>query len=136
MDAAGPAIVVAVDRPLWDFPLFWPSLTLLAVLILGAVILGWISRWRKRSGPEQLSPEDQLSNFHELYERGELSQKEFDRLRALLSEPGRQAFHAPAPSSGATAEPKHGLPRSVLSAPDAAEGGGQEKKADPDQPSA
>ena len=37
-----------------------------------------LERWRKRAAPAVFDANDQLAQFRELYERGELSQKEFD----------------------------------------------------------
>jgi hypothetical protein len=54
------------------------------VLLLGALVISIVDRWRKRSPPERLSTGNQLAHFQALYDRGELSAEEFSRLRSLL----------------------------------------------------
>jgi Short C-terminal domain len=53
-------------------------------LLLGAVVLALLNRWRRRSAEDRLTPAEQLAQFRSLYERGLLSQDEFERLRNLL----------------------------------------------------
>jgi hypothetical protein len=55
-------------------------------LLLGALAITIVDRWRKRQNPDRLRPEDQLSQFQALYDRGELSDEEFRRIRGLLTE--------------------------------------------------
>jgi len=64
-------------------------LLLIGVLLLGALVIAVAQRWR-RAAPERLSPSDQLARFRLLYEEGQLSREEFDRLRALLGGQIRQ----------------------------------------------
>jgi hypothetical protein len=67
-----------------------------AILVLALVIV-WVDRWRKRPKEAGTSAGDQLTHFRELYERGELSAEEFARVRGLLSERLREEFQVPAP---------------------------------------
>jgi uncharacterized membrane protein len=60
------------------------SLLLAAALLVGALIIAWAARWRKRSVSEGVSASDQLAHFRSLYEQGAISQEEFNRLRGLL----------------------------------------------------
>ncbi len=106
MNAAWQAIAEAARPALWDPRLFWLTLALIAVILLGVLILRWIERWRKRSGSERLSANDQLASFRKLYEQGQLSQEEFERIRALLSLQLRQELGVPATSAGAAVEQK------------------------------
>jgi hypothetical protein len=69
------------------FRLLAVGLYLAGALLLAAIVIAAVSRWRKRSGDECLTPADQLAHFHSLYERGALSAEEFQRLRALLTGP-------------------------------------------------
>ena len=100
MNAAWQAIADAPDPPLWDPRLLWLSLALAAAILIGVLCIAWIDRWRKRSGCERLSANDQLANFRELYEQGELSHEEFERIRATLSPQLRQELDVPASSPG------------------------------------
>lgn len=60
------------------------AIALAAVLLAGAVIIAWVSRWRRRLEHDTLSTHDQLTTFRLLYERGELSQDEYQRVRQQL----------------------------------------------------
>lgn len=63
--------------------LIWGSI-LVAVLVLGAIVLARLDRWRKRmTGPEEI--EDTLSAFRLSYEEGEISEEEYKRIRAKLA---------------------------------------------------
>src|SRR5438067_6025206 len=98
MDLAGQAIAQARDPrpPLWDPRLLWLALALIAILLVGALIIAWVDRWRKRTGSERLTANEQLANFRRLYEEGQLSQEEFERVRLLLSEQLRRELAVPA----------------------------------------
>jgi hypothetical protein len=107
MDAAWQAIAEAgppVRTPGWDPRLFWLTLVLMAVISFGALAIAWLDRWRKRSGPERLSASDQLANFRDLYEKGQLSHDEFERIRQLLSRQLRSEMNVQAGPPGSTTE--------------------------------
>jgi hypothetical protein len=70
-----------------DPSLLIAGLFLAGALLLGAAIIAAVGRWRRRSEPDSLGPNEQLAQFRLLYEQGALSQEEFDRVRDLL---GRQ----------------------------------------------
>jgi hypothetical protein len=95
----------------WTPPMLTAGLSLAGVLMLGAVILALLKRWRRRPADDRLSPAQQLAQFRSLYEQGLLSQDEFERLRNLLGgEIRRELGVAPAagpaaPSTGVTATP-------------------------------
>jgi hypothetical protein len=74
--------------------LLWAFLPLVGALLLAAVIISWAKQWRKRSTPEPGTANDQLAHFRTLYERGQLSPAEFERVRALLAERLRQEMEA------------------------------------------
>lgn len=82
-------------------------------LLLGALVIAWIDRWRKRVNTDKITPTEQLSNFRSLYERGELSREEYDRIRSRLSQKIRQELNVPqrkptgltAPDAPAASEP-------------------------------
>ncbi len=113
MGAAWQAIANAgrARPPLWDPRLLWLSLALAAVILIGALIIAWIDRWRRRSGSERLSANEQLANFRRWYEKGQLSQEEFERIRALLSEQLRRELDVPAGSPATAPEQKPETPK-------------------------
>jgi hypothetical protein len=58
---------------------------LLLVLFVGIVILAWIDRWRKRSVPFEKGPVEEVTNFREMYESGEITQSEYERIRVKMA---------------------------------------------------
>jgi hypothetical protein len=88
---------------LLDPQLLWAMVALITTLLLGAVIFAWLDRWRKRGDRDRLTPTDQLTAFRQSYERGELSQEEYQRIRAKLAPKLRQQVNLPPrPASEAT----------------------------------
>jgi hypothetical protein len=63
----------------------WPLVILTTVIGVGIAVIVWVDRWRKRPERMSLTPAEQMARFQELYDRGELSQQEFDRIKARLN---------------------------------------------------
>jgi hypothetical protein len=82
MGAACPTAVLAnldvskLPKDVW----IYTGLFALALLV-GAAIIAVFERWRKRQANETYTAHDQLTSFRLLYERGELSQQEYDRIK-------------------------------------------------------
>jgi outer membrane biosynthesis protein TonB len=70
-------------------------------ILVGALVIAWLNRWRKRQRDAGLSAGDQLAHFRQLYEQGELSPEEFGRIRGLLGERLRQEMQVPVPPAPA-----------------------------------
>jgi hypothetical protein len=88
-------------------PRFWcTSLSLLAALLIGAVVFAILDRWRRQPAEDRVSAGDQLSHFRSLYDRGEISREEFERIRARLGGKLRQELQLPQPP--APLPPAHG----------------------------
>jgi hypothetical protein len=66
--------------------LWWHYLALLGFVLVALVVLYLVMRWWKDAGSGSPSASDQLSEFRTLYEQGQISREEFDRLRSLLGE--------------------------------------------------
>jgi hypothetical protein len=82
----------------WDDPhLIWPALALIGALLLGAAVIYCVDRWRKKADLAQASGEDEMTRYRALYECGELSKEEYDRLKALLSGRLRKQMNLPEP---------------------------------------
>src|SRR5205823_7092209 len=79
MGSAGTIGQGAVLVAAMDWRIFWASLGLVGVLILGAIIIGMVERWRKRSTDVGLSANDQLSHFRQLYDEGTITGEEFEQ---------------------------------------------------------
>jgi hypothetical protein len=100
------------DHPrlsLLDPQLLWATFALIATLLLGALVFAWLDRWRKRPTAGVLTPAEELAAFRSSYERGELSQEEYGRIRARLAPKLRQQLDLPATGARCAArgdEPK------------------------------
>jgi hypothetical protein len=73
----------------------WATLALVGAVLVGALIIWWVDRWRKRSAGGQQSSGDQMTHFRDLYDRGELSPEEFQKIRGLLGERLREDLDIP-----------------------------------------
>jgi Short C-terminal domain len=100
----------------WDPRLLWLTLALAGIILVGAVVIALLDRWRKHAAPEVSTANDQLAQFRELYERGELSQAEFDRIRATLEKELRREWNVPTPKPAA--ENPEQVPQAKDSLPD------------------
>jgi hypothetical protein len=65
--------------------LLWVGV-LAGVLIVGGVIIGRIDRWRKRQMQEEDDAPRQVGSFRSMYENGELSREEYDRVMRRMAE--------------------------------------------------
>ncbi len=88
--AAGWLMGVVAQAPapragLWDARLLWAGVALVAALVVGAVVIYLLDRWRRQPDVSTWDPNDELARFRQLYEAGELSQAEFDRIKARLT---------------------------------------------------
>jgi hypothetical protein len=92
---AAPAPPPAGGPSLLDPRLLWATISLVAILLLGALVLALFDRLRKRADQSVLTPGDQLAEFRLSYERGELSQQEYERIRAKLGPKLRQQLNLP-----------------------------------------
>jgi hypothetical protein len=96
---------------LLDPQLLWAIGALIATLLLGALIFAWLDRWRKRGerNTPGATPAQQLTAFRQSYERGELSQEEYERVKAKLAPKVRQQMNLPPKPESAQATPKPGF---------------------------
>jgi hypothetical protein len=61
----------------------WLTGALVATLFVGAFILSRIERWRKRQlSDSHTSDVEQFSSYRAMFENGELSKEEYDRIKA------------------------------------------------------
>jgi hypothetical protein len=88
----------------WSPDLLVNSLYLVGALLVGAIVIAVVSRWRRR-GEEPLTPGDQLAHFRSLYEEGNISAEEFARLRQMLTGPVHRAAGGKPPQTGVTGQP-------------------------------
>lgn len=134
-------VTIAVEAPIgpsapaageakWDLPLFWAALPLVLALLLAAAIIAWAKKWQQRAtGPEILTANAQLAHFRSLYERGDMSEAEFARVRALLAERLKKEMAWPTAPPAGSSPPQPGIqPFEGSSSPPTQEGSNDEVK--------
>jgi hypothetical protein len=107
---------------LTDPQLLWAMFALLATLLLGALVFAWLDRWRKRPVRDILTPVDQLTAFRQSYDRGEMSQEEYERIRAKLAPKVRAQVNLPPTKPSDTGQSPPAASGGVPAPPDAAGG--------------
>ena len=78
--AAAPAKAADDDA---NMRLLGNGLLMVGALLIGAMLIAWAQRWR-RSMIESPNTMDELASFRSSYERGELSEDEYRRIRARI----------------------------------------------------
>jgi uncharacterized membrane protein len=68
------------------------SLLMAGLLVFGIVAVRLANRWRRRQEVGTATANNQMSTFRELYERGEITREEYDRIRNKLG--GRMRLEA------------------------------------------
>ncbi len=101
----GAAPVVPPPPEGWQFPFLKAGLPLIGALLVAALVIYFVDRWRKRADRVTLAPGDQLSHFRSLYERGEMTPEEFERVKGLLTGQMRKELNVPAPPPAPEAPP-------------------------------
>lgn len=96
--------LLAAPRLEGDLRLVYNTLYIVAALLLGAIVIAVVNRWRRGSRSDSLSPSDLLTQYRSLYEEGAISQEEFERLRSLLSRRIRDRSDAPPPKAARNPE--------------------------------
>lgn len=96
------------DRP----EILWATAGIAAALVVGAVVVLWVDRWRKKGlTPESGRSVDELTEYRRLYDAGEITEEEYKKLRAQLADRVKQAAAAAAPNAEAPPQLVNGLPR-------------------------
>lgn len=67
--------------PLDRVEILYAAAGIILALAAGAVILFFADKWRKRTMAEVTYTAEELTSFREMYERGEITEAEYDRLR-------------------------------------------------------
>jgi hypothetical protein len=101
---------VLADRDVSDLltnaEFLWLVGALVGTLLAGAVALSWVERWRKRQLSDTPAADiEQISTYRQMYERGELSKEEYDRIRAREAQRLKARLGAKPPAAPAAAPP-------------------------------
>lgn len=94
----------ANDDPLRSPEVILGTIGLTLALLIGALVIHLTDRWRKRltAGVETTS---ELSQFRAMFERGEITEEEYARLRDRVARRVKTALLSPTPAS-----PTHPVP--------------------------
>jgi hypothetical protein len=100
----------------WGGSLLLPGLYLVGALLVGAIVVAMAGRWRRSPRSVTATASEQLTEFRSLYEKGQMSREEFERVRARLSteirapEPGSPSAAAAPPAAPPATSPAVTLP--------------------------
>src|SRR6187401_1409309 len=73
-----------------------PALLLAGALLIGALVAACVRRWQRSNRPLSPSASEQLAEFRSLYEKGQISEEEYRRLRGVLGGEIRRSSNLPA----------------------------------------
>lgn len=91
------------DRP----EIIWGSVGLAAALLVGAVAIYLVDKWRKRELLRDHEEALELTDFRGMFERGEITKPEYDKLRQKVAD---RAKGASTPPPTASAPPPNFVP--------------------------
>jgi hypothetical protein len=108
-------MLVLVVAPPWALTkqenLFLWSGVLIGVLLFGAWVISRLDRWRKRQMQADDDGPGHVMSFREMYESGELSKEEYDRvLRRVADKIGARPRPVAQPPGASNQEPAPGPP--------------------------
>ena len=90
------------DRP----ELIWGSVGLAGALIVGGLVILVVDRWRRRSAMADPQAGLELSDFRAMFESGQISKDEYEKLRLKVADRVKKPEVAPAaPEAPATGQP-------------------------------
>jgi hypothetical protein len=82
----------------------WGTAGLALALLVGALVIWLVDRWRKQTTVTTNSAEE-LTDFRGMLDRGEITEEEYAKLRTRVSGRMKQAPPAPAAPTGPAANP-------------------------------
>src|SRR4029077_7987402 len=85
---------------------------IVAVVLIGAGLIELAKRGHTRPFQARVTASEQLAQFRQQYERGEIKPEEFERIKALLNERIRQEMEVRVASTAPAPEEKLDGPRS------------------------
>jgi hypothetical protein len=105
------------DRP----EIIWATAGIAGALILGAVVVLLVDRWRKKGLADSGPSVDELTEYRRMFDAGEITEEEYKKLRRQLAERVKQPPPVAAPNPDAGPVLVNGLPRVVPKPSPAAE---------------
>ena len=80
----------------------WGTAGLAVALLVGALVIWAVDRWRKRATQKTDQNLEELTDFRAMYERGEITEEEYAKLRTRVSGRAKQPLPTPAVQPGAS----------------------------------
>jgi hypothetical protein len=99
------------DDPLMSPEIIWGVALLVAALLVGAVVIYAVDRWRKNAAatPGDADSTHALTDYRAMFENGEITEAEYAELRRRLADKAKKA-PAPAPQPAPPAGTRPPLP--------------------------
>ena len=93
--------------------IIWGSVGLAGALLVGAVVIYLVDKWRKRSALAEREAGLELTDFRAMFESGEITEAEYNRLRQKVADrvkkpatlPATAPVAAPAPAASSPVAP-------------------------------
>ena len=73
------------------------TVLLVLVLLAGAIVIWWLDNWRKKQAKMGIESTESLTHCRDLFERGEITETEYKRIRDKVSKQMRQEVGLPVP---------------------------------------
>lgn len=105
------------DDPLRKPEVIWGTAGLALALLAGALLVYLTDRWRKRNAAPAIDATGELTEFRRMYERGEITEEEYTRLRDRVAQRVKALPSLPV-QSDQQALPGQGAAPSSLPGPD------------------
>jgi hypothetical protein len=103
------ALLAQADRadkdPFRQPEVIWGTAGLALALLGGALVIWLVDRWRKQATAATTNTAEELTDFRGMYERGEITEEEYVRLRNKVSGRMKEALAPTAPMSPTGAAP-------------------------------
>ena len=77
----------------------WGTAGLALALLGGALVIWLVDRWRKKATATTTNTAEELTDFRGMYERGEITEEEYVRLRNKVSGRMKEALSPASPAS-------------------------------------
>jgi hypothetical protein len=85
--------------------IIWASAALAGALLVGAVVIYLVDKWRKRAAMADREAGLELTDFRAMFERGEITEAEYNKLRLKVAGRVKNAAAAAPPAAGPAAPP-------------------------------
>ncbi len=86
---------------------------LVAILLMGAAVISWLNRWRKKQLESEDDLTDTIGSFRKMYETGELSKEEYERILQKTAENAKKKWGASSRPTSTVSPPQSGVTQNL-----------------------